>query len=206
MEAFTELRSLAASLPRDNVDTDAIIPARFLSTIERTGLGAGLFVDLRHDANGALNDFVLNRAPFDKARILIAGQNFGCGSSREHAPWALLDFGIRCVIAESFADIFYNNCLMNGILPIVVLNADRLSRYHRLAESESEFFVSLESQTIEVDGARERFEIDAGRRASLLAGLDAIDETLQFEEEISAFESRRSREQPWLSGNAVREG
>ncbi|MDA7988016.1 MAG: 3-isopropylmalate dehydratase small subunit [Alphaproteobacteria bacterium] len=199
MEAFTELRSLAASLPRDNIDTDAIIPARFLSTIERTGLGKGLFIDLRRDENGEPNDFVLNRAPFDSAKILVAGQNFGCGSSREHAPWALMDSGIRCVIAGSFADIFHNNCLMNGLLPVTIPDAARLERYHRLAEAEAEFFVSLESRTIEVDGESESFDIDAGRRAALLAGLDAIGETLQLESEIAAFEERRARTQPWLA-------
>src|SRR5271170_3277035 len=152
MQPFTTLTAIAAPLPIDNVDTDMIIPKQFLKTIKRTGLKEGLFYEMRFDVSGKRNDdFVLHRAPYDKAEILISGTNFGCGSSREHAPWALLDFGIRCVIAESFADIFYNNCFKNGILPIV-LPKDNVNQLMASAEAGKRISVDLEKQTVQVDG------------------------------------------------------
>ncbi len=199
MKPFKELTSCAASLPRDNVDTDAIIPARFLKTIARAGLGAGLFADLRRNPDGAATDFVLNQPPFDKAEILIAGANFGCGSSREHAPWALLDFGIRCVVAASFADIFRNNCFANGILPIAIEDAATLAALHQAAERGEEVSVSLPDKQLRFGNHTYAFAIEDGRREALLEGRDAIATTLSRENEIAAFETRRAQAQPWLN-------
>jgi len=200
MLKFTTLTAIAAPLPMVNVDTDKIIPARFLKTIKRTGLGAGLFAALRYDAAGKPTDFVLNRPPYDQAQILVAGENFGCGSSREHAPWALLDFGIRCIIAPSFADIFHSNCFKNGILPIVVppeVHAHLLDDAGRGANAR--ITVDLEKQEVRgPDGGVYRFEIDAFRKHCLLNGLDDIGLTLAKGASIDRFEAARQVAQPWM--------
>ena len=200
MQKFTTLTAIAAPLPMVNVDTDKIIPARYLKTIKRTGLAEGLFASQRYDADGKPNDFVLNRPPYDKAEILIAGDNFGCGSSREHAPWALLDFGIRCIIAPSFADIFRNNCFSNGILPIVVppeVHAALMDDAERGANAR--ITVDLEKQEIRgPDGGVYHFEVDPFRKQCLLNGHDDVSLTLQRDPEIAAFERKRAAEQPWL--------
>lgn len=202
MEKFTKLTSVAAPLPLSNVDTDMIIPARFLKTIRRTGLGEGLFYALRHDGAGNRIDFVLDRPAYKSARILIAGANFGCGSSREHAPWALLDAGIRCVIAPSFADIFHNNCFKNGILPIV-LPQEEVDKLMDDAErgANATVTVDLETQTIQgPDGGTIRFEIDPFRKHCLLNGLDDIGLTLEKAPAIDAYEAKQKASQPWLYG------
>ena len=201
MQAFTELTGVAAPLPMINVDTDMIIPKQFLKTIKRTGLGKSLFFDHRYlDSGDEDSSFVLNRAAYQNARILIAGENFGCGSSREHAPWALLDFGIRCVIAPSFADIFYNNCFKNGILPMV-LPADEVARLMAEAEqgANAVFTVDLAAQRVTTpEGRQVAFEIDPFRKHCLLHGLDDIAQTLEKAGSIQAFEQRQMAEQPWL--------
>jgi len=200
MEKFSTLTAIAAPLPMVNVDTDKIIPARFLKTIKRTGLAKGLFAALRYDEQGRPTDFVLNRRPYDKAAILVAGENFGCGSSREHAPWALKDFGIKCIIAPSFADIFYNNCFKNGILPIAVppeIHAHLLDDASRGANAR--ISVDLEKQEIRgPDGGVYRFQIDPFRKHCLLNGLDDIGLTLEKDAKIGSFESKRQQAQPWL--------
>ncbi len=201
MEKFTRLTGIAAPLDMINVDTDKIIPKQFLTTIERKGLGRGLFYELRFDENGAERpDFVLNRAPWRDARILIAGENFGCGSSREHAPWALLDWGIRCIVAPSFADIFYNNCFKNGILPVVLDAAEVEALMADARDAENPVLtVDLEARRIvRPNGAEIAFEIDPFRRRCLLEGLDDIGLTLARADRIDAFEARQRTEQPWL--------
>ena len=203
MEPFRTLTGVAAPLRMINVDTDRIIPKQFLKTIRRTGLGAHLFNDLRYTPDGAeIADFVLNREPWRRARILIAGDNFGCGSSREHAPWALLDFGIRCVIAPSFADIFYNNCFKNGILPVSLPEAAVASLLEQAeAGDNARVTVDLENETVTApDGARIAFEIDPFRRRCLLEGLDDIGLTLRKAAAIDAFEAERRARQHWLGG------
>jgi 3-isopropylmalate/(R)-2-methylmalate dehydratase small subunit len=201
MQKFTTLTGVAAPLPMINVDTDKIIPKQYLKTIERTGLGKALFDELRYNADGSeKSDFVLNQPAYRKAEILVAGENFGCGSSREHAPWALLDFGIRAVIAPSFADIFYNNCFKNGILPIA-LPADVVAQLMDDARkgSNARLAIDLASQTItRPDGQTVRFEIDQFRKQCLLDGLDDIGLTLKKESSIAKFEDRRKQAQPWL--------
>ncbi len=201
MEKFTKLTGVAAPLPVVNVDTDMIIPKDYLKTIKRTGLGKGLFAEARYKEDGAENpDFVLNKPAYRNAKILVAGDNFGCGSSREHAPWALLDFGIRCVISTSFADIFYNNCFKNGILPIVV-SQDDLDKLMDDASrgSNAVLTVDLEAQEITgPDGGSIRFDIDPARRHILLEGLDVIASTLKSESVIGSFEQKLSTERPWL--------
>ena len=191
MEKFTSLTSVAAPLPMINVDTDMIIPKQFLKTIKRTGLGKSLFYEMRFDDGGKENpDFVLNQPAYRNAKILVAGDNFGCGSSREHAPWALLDFGIRCVISTSFADIFYNNCFKNGILPVAVSPED-LAKLMDDAErgANATLTVDLESQEIRgPDGGVVRFDIDPFRKKCLLEGLDDIGLTMQKADSIQAFE------------------
>jgi 3-isopropylmalate/(R)-2-methylmalate dehydratase small subunit len=206
MQNFTTLTGIAAPLPLANVDTDKIIPARFLKTIKRSGLGVHLFDTLRYDASGAeLPDFVLNQAPYRQAEILIAHENFGCGSSREHAPWALLDFGIRCVIAPDFADIFYNNCFKNGILPIRLPRdaCDALMADARLGGN-SRLTVDLANQVVvRPDGSRLAFEIDPHRKQMLLEGLDEIGQTLARAASIDRFETDRAARMPWLPGIAA---
>lgn len=201
MTPFTTLTSIAAPLPMMNVDTDMIIPKQFLKTIERSGLGKGLFFEMRYDEGGQeIADFVLNRQPYRHAAILIAGENFGCGSSREHAPWALLDFGIRCIIAPSFADIFYNNCFKNGILPVVLAKADVDALSARVSQQPDVVInVDLTSQTVDAPGlAPLRFEVDAFRKNCLLHGLDDIGLTMQKAAAIDSFEDRQRAECPWL--------
>ncbi|MDG4603088.1 MAG: 3-isopropylmalate dehydratase small subunit [Defluviicoccus sp.] len=201
MTPFTTLSSIAAPLPMMNVDTDMIIPKQFLKTIKRSGLGEGLFFELRFDqAGNEIGDFVLNRAAYRKAAILIAGENFGCGSSREHAPWALLDFGIRCIIAPSFADIFYNNCFKNGILPVVLPKAD-VDALSALVSQQPEvaITVDLTAQTVDAPSlAPMRFEIDPFRKHCLLHGLDDIGLTMQKAAAIDSFEERQRAQYPWL--------
>jgi 3-isopropylmalate/(R)-2-methylmalate dehydratase small subunit len=200
MEKFTSLTSVAAPLPMINVDTDMIIPKQFLKTIKRTGLGKSLFYEMRYDEQEKENpDFVLNKPAYRKAQILVAGDNFGCGSSREHAPWALLDFGIRCVISTSFADIFYNNCFKNGILPVAVSPED-LSKLMDDAErgSNATLTVDLENQEIRgPDGGTVHFDIDPFRKKCLLEGVDDIGVTLQKVEKIHAFEDANVVSRPW---------
>jgi 3-isopropylmalate/(R)-2-methylmalate dehydratase small subunit len=201
MDKFTTLSGVAAPLPLINIDTDMIIPKQFLKTIKRTGLGANLFDEMRFTKNGAeIPDFVLNQAAYRKARILVAGANFGCGSSREHAPWALADFGIRCVIAASFADIFYNNSFKNGILPIILpqQQVDLLMEDAKKGAN-AVLTVDLESQTISrPDGRKIAFDLDPFRKHCLLNGLDDIGLTLQKQSKIDSFESARKLSQPWL--------
>jgi 3-isopropylmalate/(R)-2-methylmalate dehydratase small subunit len=200
MKAFTKLDARAVPLPLANIDTDQIIPKQFLKTVEREGLGRGLFYDFRFDAEGKEKpDFVLNRPEYKGAGVLIAGDNFGCGSSREHAPWALMDFGIDCVIATSFADIFYNNCFQNGLLP-VVLKAEEVQALMEEAKGGNHLVtVDLEAQTVvSPSGRRFAFEIDPTRKEKMLKGLDAIGETLQAAGSIDAYESKRAIAQPWL--------
>jgi 3-isopropylmalate/(R)-2-methylmalate dehydratase small subunit len=201
MEKFIALRGIAAPLPMINVDTDMIIPKQFLKTIKRTGLGKNLFDELRYDTQGEEKpDFVLNQPAYRKAQILVAGENFGCGSSREHAPWALLDFGIRCIIAPSFADIFYNNCFKNGILPIALPQSevDKLMDDARRGAN-AIVTVDLEAQEITgPDGGRIRFDIDRFRKHCLLNGLDDIGLTLEKSASIDAFEARDRHARPWM--------
>ena len=201
MDKFTTLQGIAAPLPIVNIDTDMIIPKQFLKTIKRTGLGVSLFYEMRYDTEGKLiDDFVLNTKPYDNSKILVAGDNFGCGSSREHAPWSLKDFGIRCVISTSFADIFYNNCFQNGILPIVV-NAEELDRLMSAAGSQLEFNIDLPNQSIQVGNHSISFDIENHRKERLLQGLDDIGITLGYKEDISSYESNQKTQKPWLFGD-----
>jgi 3-isopropylmalate/(R)-2-methylmalate dehydratase small subunit len=200
MDKFTKLTGVAAPLNMINVDTDKIIPKNYLKTIKRTGLGRGLFAEMRYDEAGRENpDFVLNKKAYRKATILVSGENFGCGSSREHAPWALLDFGIRCVIAPSFADIFFNNTFKNGILP-VILPEGRVNQLIRflLELPGAEITVDLPSQTVlGPDGQVDKFEIDSFRKHCLVNGLDDVGLTLQKESAIKAYETKAAAERPW---------
>jgi 3-isopropylmalate/(R)-2-methylmalate dehydratase small subunit len=202
MDKFTKLTGVAAPLPMINVDTDMIIPKQFLKTIKRSGLGKNLFDEMRYDDNGnEIPDFVLNKPAYRNAQILVSGDNFGCGSSREHAPWSLLDFGIRCVIAPSFADIFYNNCFKNGILPIRLPQED-VDKLMADAErgANATITVDLEKQEITgPDGGCITFEVEEFRKHCLLNGLDDIGLTLQKSDAINAFEAKRAAAQPWLS-------
>ena len=202
MEAFTRLDAAAAPLPLANIDTDQIIPKQFLKTVERAGLAKGLFYDLRFDEQGREKpDFVLNQPAYRHAGVLIAGDNFGCGSSREHAPWALMDFGIKAVISTSFADIFYNNCFKNGILPIVVSQDDLDKLMDEARGGNHVVSVDLETQTVtSPSGAAFTFEIDPQRKQKMLQGLDAIGETLQSAAAIDTYEMKRALSQPWLEG------
>ena len=201
MDKFTTLQGIAAPLPIVNIDTDMIIPKQFLKTIKRTGLGVSLFYEMRYDTEGKLiEDFVLNTKPYDNSKILVAGDNFGCGSSREHAPWSLKDFGIRCVISTSFADIFYNNCFQNGILPIVV-NAEELDRLMSAAGSLLEFNIDLPNQSIQAGNHSINFDIEDHRKERLLQGLDDIGITLGYKEDISSYESNKKTQKPWLFGD-----
>ncbi|MCB1439996.1 MAG: 3-isopropylmalate dehydratase small subunit [Nitratireductor sp.] len=201
MEKFNKLSSVAAPLPIINIDTDMIIPKDYLKTIKRSGLGKGLFAEMRYHEDGSDNaDFVLNKPAYKNAKIIVAGDNFGCGSSREHAPWALADYGVKCVISTSFADIFYNNCFKNGILPAIVSPED-LEKLMDDAErgANSVLTVDLESQTITgPDGGSVTFEIDAMRKHRLLEGIDDIGETLQKAPKIDTFEDKMSSERPWV--------
>ena len=201
MKKFDQLTGVAAPLNILNIDTDMIIPKQFLKTIKRSGLGANLFDEMRFTQDGEeISDFVLNREPYRAAEIIVAGDNFGCGSSREHAPWALLDFGIRCVISTSFADIFYNNCFKNGILPITVSADDRDALMADAADVENpELSIDLETQTIRrPNGVEVSFDIDPFRKQCLLEGLDDIGLTLEKGGSIDSFEATRAEEKPWL--------
>jgi len=200
MEAFIRLDAKAAPLPLANIDTDQIIPKQFLKTVERKGLAKGLFYDLRFDEQGVEKpDFVLNQPAYKNAGVLVAGDNFGCGSSREHAPWALMDFGIKAVVSTSFADIFYNNCFQNGLLP-VVLKAEQVQQLMDEARGGNHVVsVDLEAQTVtSPSGAVFTFEIDPQRKQKMLQGLDAIGETLQAAAAIDTYEMKQALAQPWL--------
>ena len=200
MQKFTTLKSIPAYLPIVNVDTDMIIPKQFLKTIKRSGLGKNLFYELRYDVNGNIkNDFILNWDFYKKSVILIAGENFGCGSSREHAPWSLLDFGFKCIIAPSFADIFFNNCFKNGILPIKLKNSE-VEDLQKDAKEKKLITVDLENQLISSDGGKKfKFEVDKFRKKCLLEGLDDIALTLKRSKIIDEYEQKVSKTKPWSS-------
>ena len=206
MEKLTSLTAVAAPLSMINVDTDMIIPKQFLKTIKRSGLGVNLFTEMRYRDDGSENsDFVLNKPAYREAQILVAGDNFGCGSSREHAPWAIQDFGIRCIIAPSFADIFYNNCFKNGILPIALPQED-VDKLMDDAERGANAIVTvdLENQTITgPDGSEIRFELDPFKKRCLLEGLDDVGLTLEKEAAIDSFEEKRRAATPWLDTTAA---
>ncbi len=198
MQSFTRLTAIAAPLPLMNIDTDMIIPKQFLRTIKRSGLGVNAFDEMRYDSNGnEKSDFILNKEPYRNAKILVTGENFGCGSSREHAPWALLDFGFRCIIAPSFADIFYNNCFKNGILPIT-LSKKEVDKFIKYAEEKKEVTVDLENQTVSCEDFLSNFDIDEFRKHCLLNGLDDIALTLEKESKITAYEEKISRQRKWI--------
>jgi len=199
MKKFNILKGIPASLPMINIDTDMIIPKQFLKTIKRTGLGKGLFFEMRHDENGKkIKEFVLNKEPYNNSSILLAGKNFGCGSSREHAPWALLDFGIKCLISPSFADIFYNNCFKNGMLPIVIeeKQIEELTQYSERKES---IKINLEEQEIVFGNKRIKFEIEPYKKKCLLHGLDDIALSLEQSEKISSYENKLKKNKPWIN-------
>ena len=198
MQKFNTLKSIPAYLPIVNIDTDMIIPKQFLKTIKRTGLGKNLFYEMRYDEKGKIIDnFILNKIPFNKTNILIAGKNFGCGSSREHAPWALLDFGITCVIASSYADIFYNNCFKNGILPII-LEEDKIKEISEYSSREEEIEINLNDQKIIFGNSEIKFDIDPFKKKCLLEGLDDIALSLEKSDKISSFEKKLKDTKPWI--------
>ena len=198
MQKFNTLKSIPAYLPIVNIDTDMIIPKQFLKTIKRTGLGKNLFFEMRYDDNGnEINNFVLNKNPFNKSKILIAGKNFGCGSSREHAPWALLDFGITCVISSSFADIFYSNCFKNGILPII-LKDEKIKELSEYANRKEEISIDLSEEKIVYGNSKINFEIDPFKKKCLLEGLDDIALSLKKTEKIQTFENNLKGKKPWI--------
>ena len=198
MKKFTKLKSIPAYLPILNIDTDMIIPKQFLKTIKRTGLGKNLFFEMRYDDSGKeINDFVLNQDPFNKSQILITGKNFGCGSSREHAPWALLDFGITCVISSSYADIFYNNCFKNGILPITISDAE-IIEIAEYAKRKEEISINLLDQKISFGNKEIKFEIDQFKKKCLIEGLDDIALSLEKLGKIISFEDKLKTSKPWI--------
>ena len=199
MEKFNILKSVPANLPMMNVDTDMIIPKQFLKTIKRSGLGKSLFFEMRYDEQGKkVNDFVLNKEPYDKSSILLAGKNFGCGSSREHAPWALLDFGIKCVISPSFADIFYNNCFKNGMLPIV-LDQKQLEELIEYSERKESIEINLPEQKIKLENKIISFEVDTFKKKCLLDGLDDIALSLEKSNKITSYEKNIQKTKPWMN-------
>ena len=199
MERFNILKSIPANLSIMNVDTDMIIPKQFLKTIKRSGLGKSLFFEMRYDEHGKeINDFVLNKEPYNKSSILLAGKNFGCGSSREHAPWALLDFGIKCVISTSFADIFYNNCFKNGMLPIV-LDQKQLEELIENSKRKETIEINLLEQKIKLGSKTISFEIDAFKKKCLLNGLDDIALSLEKSDKISSYEKNIQKTKPWMN-------
>ena len=198
MKKFNKLKSIPAYLPIVNIDTDMLIPKQFLKTIKRTGLGKNLFFEMRFDDQGnIIKDFILNQEPFNKSKILIAGKNFGCGSSREHAPWALLDFGITCVISSSYADIFYNNCFKNGILPII-LNEEKIKEISQYSNRREEIEIDLENQKIIYGNNEVKFEIDPFKKKCLLNGLDDIALSLEKIVKINLFEKNLKNSKPWI--------
>ena len=198
MQKFNSLKSIPAYLPIVNIDTDMIIPKQFLKTIKRTGLGKNLFFEMRYDDNGSeIKDFILNQKPYNKSKILITGKNFGCGSSREHAPWALLDFGITCVISSSYADIFYNNCFKNGILPII-LGEEKIKELSEYSKRQEEIEIDLKEEKIVFGNHEVKFEIDAFKKKCLLEGLDDIALSLEKSEKISSFEAELKNKKPWI--------
>ena len=198
MQRFNKLKSIPAYLPIVNIDTDMIIPKQFLKTIKRTGLGKNLFFEMRYDDNGnKIDNFVLNKHPFNDSKILIAGKNFGCGSSREHAPWALLDFGITCVISSSFADIFYSNCFKNGILPIII-NEEKIKELSEYANRKEEIFINLNDEKIVYGNSEIKFKIDSFKKKCLLEGLDDIALSLKKSDKIKTFESDLRDKKPWI--------
>ena len=199
MKKFNTLKGIPANLPMMNVDTDMIIPKQFLKTIKRTGLGKSLFFEMRYDENGKkIESFVLNNKPYDSSSILITGKNFGCGSSREHAPWALLDFGIKCVISPSFADIFYNNCFKNGMLPII-LDEEKISELIEYSTRKESIEINLKEQEIIFGNKRIKFEIDSFKKKCLLEGLDDIAQSLEKSEKISLYEKKIEKDKPWIN-------
>ncbi len=198
MKKFSSIKSIPAYLPIVNIDTDMIIPKQFLKTIKRTGLGKNLFFEMRYDESGKeINDFILNNSPYNNSKILIAGKNFGCGSSREHAPWALLDFGITCVISSSYADIFYNNCFKNGILPITI-SEDQIKEISEYSKRKEEISVNLPEQTIKFGNKEIKFEIDQFKKKCLLEGLDDIALSLEKSEKIISYENKIKTSKPWI--------
>ena len=198
MQKFNSIKSIPVYLPIVNVDTDMIIPKQFLKTIKRTGLGKSLFFDMRYDDNGnEIKDFTLNQEPYNKSKILITGKNFGCGSSREHAPWALLDFGITCVISLSYADIFYNNCFKNGILPII-LREKKIKELSEYSKRQEEIEIDLKEEKIVFGNNEIKFEIDAFKKKCLLEGLDDIALSLEKSEKIASFETELKNKKPWI--------
>ena len=198
MKKFTTLKSIPVYLPIANIDTDMIIPAQFLKTIKRTGLGKHLFFAMRYDESGNLiNDFILNKSPYNQSKILIVDKNFGCGSSREHAPWALLDFGITCVISSSYADIFYNNCFKNGILPITISD-EEIKEISEYANRKEEIAINLPDQKIIFGNKEIKFEIDEFKKKCLLEGLDDIALSLEKSDKIAAYENKLKLSKPWI--------
>ena len=199
MKKFNILKGIPANLPMMNVDTDMIIPKQFLKTIKRTGLGESLFFEMRYDESGnKIQEFVLNKEPYNKSSILLVGKNFGCGSSREHAPWALLDFGIKCVIGSSFADIFYNNCFKNGMLPII-LNEKKIEELIEYSVRKENIEINLEEQEIIFGNKRIKFEIEPYKKKCLLHGLDDIALSLEQSEKISSYENKLKKNKPWIN-------
>ena len=198
MNKFTTLKSIPAYLPIVNIDTDMIIPKQFLKTIKRTGLGKNLFFEMRYNNDGErISNFILNQEPYNKSKILMAGKNFGCGSSREHAPWALLDFGITCVISSSFADIFYNNCFKNGILPITI-SEEKIKEISEYAKRKEEILINLSEQKIIFGNKEIKFDVDAFKKKCLIEGLDDIALSLEKSDKITAYENKIKSKKPWI--------
>ena len=201
MEKFSNIKSIPSYLSLQNIDTDMIIPKQFLKTIKRTGLGKSLFYEMRYDENGkTIEDFILNKEPYNKSKILLAGKNFGCGSSREHAPWALSDFGIRCIISSSFADIFYNNCFKNGILPIMI-NEQVIIELAEYSKRKEEIEINLENQEIKYGNKISKFDVDAFKKKCLIEGLDDIALSMEKISQIDDFEKEVKANKPWLLNN-----
>ena len=201
MDKFNTLKSIPAHIPLLNIDTDMIIPKQFLKTIKRTGLGKNLFYEMRYDEKGnSIEDFILNKKPFNKSKILLAGKNFGCGSSREHAPWALLDFGIKCVIAPSFADIFYNNCFKNGILPIV-LDEKSIQELASYSKRETDIEIKIQTQEIVYGNEIVKFNLDSFKKKCLMEGIDDIALSLEKLTSIQNYENIIKNNKPWLTNN-----
>ena len=199
MKKFNVLKGIPANLPMINIDTDMIIPKQFLKTIKRTGLGKSLFFEMRYDENGnKIDEFVLNKKPYSNSSILLTGKNFGCGSSREHAPWALLDFGIQCIISSSFADIFYNNCFKNGMLPIV-LDEKKIAELVQYSERKESIEINLKEEEILFGNKRVTFKIDSFKKKCLLNGLDDIALSLEKSKKISSYENKLIKNKPWIN-------